>query len=327
MTDMLLEQILARRAELHASGLDSSHAFDIAWLEERIRQWPAAWGDDLHVLVYGDFEPPTEAITYSPLRITVLPEKKTSTIIQAATVVLEAIVNVKDKSVPAITDAAKRINLLLGMWTLKGNSGCGWWSWITHPGGGGTVMKLTHADIDQATTALLQQPAEVLRKLEAALYWVREPRNLVLESYRPDILRTYSSYWNAFECLVEAVCIVNARPASTAAEKQSKINAFIEEHSGPLTAADIQDCYRNIVNPGFAAKADHALEECFGSRGPSYFEECFRRMPKEDRLYDIRNAINHGDIDAENPHELLRVSAKLSRLMRMVWPMFRRFII
>jgi hypothetical protein len=57
---------------------------------------------------------------------------------------------------------------------------------------------------------------------------------------------------------------------------------------------------RIVVNRGFVGKASHALKMCFGSDGDRYTEECFRLSPKEEPLYDIRNAINHGDIDDEN---------------------------
>jgi hypothetical protein len=104
------------------------------------------------------------------------------------------------------------------------------------------------------------------------------------------------------------------------------VDEFVGKRGGHLTAVDVQECYRSIVNPGFVGKASHALNVCFGSTGDRYTEECFRLSPQEDRLYDIRNAINHGDIDAENPKELVRVDARLSRLWMIVWRMFGRFI-
>jgi len=242
--------------------------------------------------------------------------------------VLEATVKVKEKSVPALIDAARRINLLLGAYTLHGwgNAGCGWWSWLTHDSSGGVLTKLTHDGIERSIMGILKLPAEVRRKLEAALFWVREPRNLLLESYRPDVLRVYSSYWNAFECLVGAVGILKPRPKLTKSEKQAQIDEFVRQRGGKLTPEDIKDCYYNFVNPGFVGKASHALSVCFGNEGERYAEECFRLPNRHDRLYDIRNAINHGEIDAENPKELLRVEARLRRLWMIVWRMFRCFL-
>ena len=328
MTQAFPERMFARARELQGDGLDWLLANGIAWLEERVRQWPPAWGDDLRVLLYGDFRVPDSTLTYPSLGITVHPEKKENTIIKGAMTVLEATVKVQEKSVPALIDAARRINVLLGTYTLHewGNAGCGWWSWVTHDAGGGSLMKLTHDGLERSTTAVLSLRPEVRRKVEAAMFWVREPRNLFLQSYRPDILRVYSSYWSAFECLVEAVNVLRPRPTPSKPEKQAQIDDFVQQRGGRLTAADVQECYQNLVSPGFVGKASYALNVCFGDDGDRYAEECFRLSPQEDRLYNIRNAINHGDTDAENPNELLRVQARIRRLWMIVWRMFGCFI-
>lgn len=322
------ERMLARESELQGEGVDQLLAHGIAWLEERIRHWPPAWGDDLRVLLYGDFQVPDSSLTYPSLGITVHPDKKDNTIIRGAMTVLEATVMVEEKSVPALIDAARRINLLLGIYTLHewGNAACGWWSWVTHDTGGGVLTKLTHDGIERSTLAVLALAPKVRRKVEAAMFWVREPRNLLLESYRPDILRIYSSYWNAFECLVEAVDLLKPQETYSKAKKQAQIDEFVKHREGRLSAADVQECYQQLVNRGFVGKASHALNVCFGSDGARYATECFHRSPKGDRLYDIRNAINHGEIDAENPRELLRVQARLHRLRMILWNMFGRII-
>ena len=110
------ERILARARELQDDGLDWLRAHGIAWLEERIRLRPSAWGDDLSLVLHGDFQPPDSTLSYPSLRITVHPMnvKKDNMIFKGAMTVLEATVKVKEKSVPALIDAARRINLLLG---------------------------------------------------------------------------------------------------------------------------------------------------------------------------------------------------------------------
>ena len=328
MADAFPERIFARARELESNGLDRLLADGVAWLEERIRQWPPAWGEDLHILIYGDFQVLDSALMYPTIGITVHPEKKNNTIIRGAITVLEATVKIEGKSVPALIDATSRINLLLGAYTLHewGNAGCGWWSYVTHDSGSSVSMKLTREGIEQSTAAVRNLSPEIRRKIEAAMFWVREPRNMVLESYRPDVLRVYSAYWNAFECLVEAVNILTPCSSPSKTEKQAKIDHFVQSRGGRLTAADVEDCYRTLVNPGFVNKASHALNVCFGHTGDSYANECFRLSPRKDRLYDIRNAINHGDIDAENPNELLRVQARLPRLWMIIWRMFGHFI-
>jgi hypothetical protein len=164
-------------------------------------------------------------------------------------------------------------------------------------------------------------PEPVARKVRSALYWVREPRQLMMEAHRSDVLRVYAGYWNAFECLVEAVCLLRPQPKLGRAEKQEAIDTFVACRNGKLDAAAISECYKTFVDPGFVAKASHALKVCFPDRADQYVVECFRMKPEQDRLYTIRNAINHGDIDADNPSELLRVEDRRGRLWMIVFGM------
>jgi hypothetical protein len=107
----------------------------------------------------------------------------------------------------------------------------------------------------------------------------------------------------------------------SAQEKQTLIDEFLRDRGGKLTAQDVQDCYRDVIDTGLRGKAMHALTVCFGEQGKSYAKECFQLPDKSNRLY-IRSAINHGSIDAENPSELVRVEARLHRLWMIVWRMF-----
>ena len=68
-------------------------------------------------------------------------------------------------------------------------------------------------------------------------------------------------------------------------------------------------------------KASHALRVCFADHADQYVVECFRMKPDEDRLYNIRNASSHGDVDADNPSELMRVEDRHGRLWMIVFGM------
>lgn len=322
MDDM--ELALKRVRELQAQGLDWGHAWAKMNLEQRIERWPSGWGDDFHILIYGDFEPPTEDLHFSTLGITVNHLKRENTIIKSAMSVLEASIKIEDKSVSAIVDAIRRINLFLGIFTLIewGNGSIGWWSHITHGGGGCAIIKLGEKDLNPIICAFLELPKPVKQKMDAALYWLKEPRNLLYESYRSDLLRVYSAYWNAFECLVDATNLIKQPSKLSRTEKQKRIDDFIEARGGRLTSEDIATCYLEIVNPGFKNSASHALRACFPSDADRYISECFEIREKRDRLYQIRNAIDHGDIDAENPEELIRVESRLVLLQGIVWGMF-----
>jgi len=322
MDDM--ELALKRVKELQAQGLDWGHAWPKRNLEQRIQRWPTGWGDDFHILIYGDFEPPTEDLHISALGITVNHLKREGTIIKSAMCVLEASVRIEDKSIPAIIDAIRRINLFLGVFNLIewGNGSIGWWSHITHGGGCCAMVKLGEKDLNPTICAFLELSKPVKQKVDAALYWLKEPRNLLYESYRSDLMRVYSAYWNAFECLVDATNLIKQQSKLSRTEKQKRIDDFIEARGGRLTSEDIAMCYLEIVNPGFKNSASHALRVCFPSDADRYINECFEMREKRDRLYQIRNAIDHGDIDAENPEELIRVESRLVLLQGIVWGMF-----
>lgn len=204
-----------------------------------------------------------------------------------------------------------------------GNGACGWWSWITHGASAGADPNWpSQQELEGVVDGLLRLPSQVKKKVGAALYWIREPRNLVMDFYQNDLLSIYSGYWNAFECLVEAINILRPQQKLSKTEKQQRIDDFVSKRSGKLTANDIRECYQEIVNPGLVGKASHALRECFGPDAELYITECFRLPDKRQRLYDIRNSINHGEVDAENPEELHRIESRLVRLWLIVWRMF-----
>lgn len=309
--------------ELVARGHSMWHAHQLTEFERKIAEWPVAWGDDLIALIYGDFDPPTSELEVSNLGIIIEPEKITGSIITSARCVLKARVKIQEKSLSGVIDASSRLNTLLGILAVLnwGNSGSGWWSMMTHNWNGGVYATIESQRVQHVIEELKNLPVRVARNVRSALYWIREPRQLLWEGYRSDVLRVYAGYWNAFECLVEAVCQLRPPKMLSKAEKQAGIKAFIDARGGTLDAASVSECYKSYVDPGFVAKASHALNTCFPERGSQYVDECFRMKPRKDRLYDIRNAINHGDIDADDPRELLRVEDRHRRLWTIVFGM------
>ena len=327
-SDYLFLEYTKRAQKLKGTGLHFIQAHGIASLELRIKQWPKDWGEYLQVLIYGDFQPLEAPLEISSLGIVIHPEKLENTVIRSALCVHKAIVTINEKSVSALIDAAQRINVFLGARTLVGwgNGTCSWWSFVTHGTASGAMTVLDHKDLPMAIDGIQSLPPELRLKLDSALYWVREPKNSIFEFYRNDILRIYSAYWNAFECLVEAVNIIKPRNKRSKKEKQQLIYRLVENNSGKLTPKIIEECYKEVVNPGFVAKASHALTICFEEKAESYINECFRLAEKNNRLYEIRNAINHGNIDAENPNELIRVESRINELWMIVWRMFGKLI-
>lgn len=321
-----VEKLFERARELQDGGLDWLQAVGRADLELMFAEWPSTWGDDFQVLLYGDFDPPESDLEFEHLGIRVLHEPFEKSVIRARTV-LRARIRMTERSVDALMDAIRRLNVLLGAWTLVtwSNSAVGWWSHLTHSGGGGMGGSFGDNDhFSNAVEGIAVLDESIRPKVDAALFWVREPQRMMWE-HRPNLLGKYAAYWNAFECLVDAVAILRPQPKDSPSVKQERVTSFLKEHGGALTLPQVVDCYR-IVNPGFRAKASHALTVCFGDAAPRYIEECFTLADKDNQLYAIRNAINHGDVDAENPDEQLRIQSRLRRLWMIVWGMFARLI-
>ncbi len=343
--------------ELMTTGMPEGRAEGIAMLEHRITAWPPEWGNELIVLLYGDFVPPAKPLHFAELGIVVEAEKITHSIVKNVMCVLRARVKVKERSIAGVVDAVDRINTLLGIAAVVawGNCGSGWWSLVTHGTLGGVLATLDDEDIEHVTNHMKKLPPKVVQRIKAALYWIREPRQMVMERYRLDVMRTYAGYWNAFECLVDAVCLLKPQPKVSKNEKQDRMNRFLAERRGKRdsklsfddptqnwqtvvsanfvgresqwSVEDIIDCHHSFVSPGFVGKASYALRVCFPpEQAERYILECFKAKPCDDRLYNIRNAINHGDIDAENPHELIRVEDKHLRLWMIVFGMLGTLI-
>ena len=350
--DRMFKFIEEKTREKEAIGLSHMHALGIAMLEERILRWPPEWGNDLVVILYGDFIVPAEPLIFQHLGIKVEAGKVDSDLVKSAMCMLTARVTVKEKSVSGLQDAAQRINTLLGIsgainWGINGS---GWWSHITHGSMSGSMNSLDHDKIEKVCAHANQLLPEVSRRVRAALYWIREPSQMMMEGYRNDILRVYAGYWNAFECLVDAVCLVQPQSKISKSEKQSLIDQFVSNHgSAPrtenftsnyqlfvdtnfigtaihLSVSDLTECYRTFIDPGFVAKASHALRVCFPDTAERYIIECFKAKPKEEQLYAIRNSINHGDINADNLTELIRVESKHHRLWMIVFGILGSFI-
>ena len=89
-----------------------------------------------------------------------------------------------EKTVAAVNDASRRLNLLVGVLSST-NRGAPirWWSYVTSSSGGGIGYTLGAND-PSATLALIQLLApEPQASVSAALYWIREPRGMLLEHH------------------------------------------------------------------------------------------------------------------------------------------------
>lgn len=315
-------------------GLNFWQALDRAQLEQNIDNWPVAWGNRILVVIYGDFLPPSEDVTFSELGITINHENKKGSKFQSAMCVLDLWITVKERSESEVMDAIRRLNIFLGSWSLSGGcSSCNWCCSLIHGliGKGAGFAEIDFRSLEGVCNAFLNLPdiGDLRFKVSSALYWVRASRSATMngKTYGNDSISIYFGYWNAFECLVDAVSIIkpsSLQESEKREEKQGKINAFIKERISEhetLTAKDIQECYNTIINTSFRGKATYVLTVCFSDPDP-YIRDCFGMPNKEDNLYNIRNAIDHGVIDVNDPKEILRIERRFIQLYRIVRNMF-----
>jgi len=132
-SDQVITGLFNRAAELQKIGLSWLAAVETSDLEARIARWPKDWGDDLQVLIYGDFDAPDHDLDYPEFGITVEAGVRENTVIKTALCVVNARVKVRDRNLSAVLDAVTRLNTFLGIWTILdwGNRGIGWWCHLT----------------------------------------------------------------------------------------------------------------------------------------------------------------------------------------------------
>ena len=62
--DERMQQMRARENELLAQGMGIHQASGIASREYRLGDWPEAWGNELEVFLFGDFNPPNADLVF-----------------------------------------------------------------------------------------------------------------------------------------------------------------------------------------------------------------------------------------------------------------------
>jgi len=301
-----------------------------ARLETQIARWPENWGGKMEFLIYGDFQAPARKLEVRSLGIIVYPEVQEHWFFKPPLTVLRASIAVEEKTARGILNVARKINILLGSRTItaRGNEAIGWWSQVTHDEGRmGFARPFDVCPIIPLVDSLLSHPENVQQRIRSAMYWVYASKTFFTDVGTGDaILRMYTGYWNAFECLLEAISLLHPMSKPCKAAKQRQIDTFVSGKCGKLTAEDIETCYRSIVDPGLRRKAEHVFDICFAKDSQRYLTECFTRSPPQMSLYGIRNSINHGDINVCNHIEMARVRDAKGRLWVIVCRLFAHLL-
>ncbi len=177
---------------------------------------------------------------------------------------------------------------------------------------------------------MLQEPVATLTW--RTLWWIRHARDDEFTGQQhSSLFLIYLSYWNALERLVEAVERLQPPTKLTRKEKNDAVAAFSAGLTSPPSAEDVQKCYHELVNPGLKRRARHAFE--FAERTlPAFsadeaFEMCFERTPIDERLYNVRNDIDHGNVVEFDLVTRQRVQKCLDELSLIVLGLLRAVVV
>jgi len=323
MEDTFGERLLKAARKLHEEGKTWYEAYELADLDERIKQWPKDWGDDLHVSLYGGLEI-QEKVDLPDLGITIDPKKsspKEGSYIFGAPYDYVAKVRVPQKDLASYLDGISRVEKFLSAWRMTDWGGAAIQYWCHFfPIDAQVVSCLDTkklSDIKKTLSITEQYTDHQQTLIYRAVWWLRQCEIPIYNNPYPSVFGKYLSYWNAFECLTEAVCDKWKLTKGTKEQKNKIIQSYVAKHQ-TLTIVDIDELYNRVVSPGFRTQAKHALNICFGVVGAQYYEECFMKQPEDSRLYQVRNDIAHGNIVEYHLDTRRRVEKALRRLWVIV---------
>lgn len=133
-----------------------------------------------------------------------------------------------------------------------------------------------------------QLETEERRKLASVLWWYRKASSTAYYS----VFDSYTAYWNCLEIL----CGVSGSKSNQGEETDKKIETYLKSKK-KITTGHILHCYNNFVNYSIKEQMKDALKTMTGiDQALEVIYQCFEIKPEEDRLYQIRNDINHGNI-------------------------------
>jgi hypothetical protein len=304
-------------------------------LQEQIAAWPEEWGDYLHVSLFGAIDV-TSDVTIPELGIEVSSQREMGTFVFHNFWTFPCRIKVPSKDWEGVSDAITRLESFLNAWHI---ATCR--SGATPTLGAGSAIHY-YCSLLSAPYAVLSQLVEeipqiklfldgcnrhgeqIYFKIMRAAWWMRQARHDLL-SGAPNIsiFSLYSSYWNAFECLVDVACKLIPPKQLSQADKTKQLQQYFSALTRSPEPEDILLCYNNIVNPGFRHKVQHVFSLIIDKEaGDRLYSECFTKDPEADRLYRIRNDIDHGNIAEYDMNTRIRVLNGLERLREIVLPLF-----
>jgi len=154
------------------------------------------------------------------------------------------------------------------------------------------------------------------RRLAGAIWWYRKACSTAYYS----IFDSYTAYWN---CL-EIMCNVAGSKVHKGTEVDDAIQEYLKGRA-EVKAGHILHCYNNFVNYSIKEQMKDALKDLIGEEQASQVTyQCFEIKPEEDRLYQIRNDINHGNIRENSGPAYERVYFRGMLLWNIVMELLHR---
>lgn len=313
--------IFERMKDFEPEGIPRTHAMLRAQLEDRVRKWPKDWGDDLVAIIYGDFRAPSEDLKFGNLGIVIESAENPKYPTFGGLCARAARVRISEKSVTAVADGFRRLNQLIGILSAADYGiSLRWWCYL-FDGGGGKIGNLESDTVQSLLIRWLILPDAVRRRVDAAMYWIREGRTLFREERR-EHFTAYAHYWNALECLVYAAEEMQPIKLDRRDVRRSRIREGIRDATENELFETLKELYQTTVSPTFRMRAEHAWKWLVPGEAEEFVVDCFETRPGRPSLYSVRNQINHGSIDVDDPETLFMIEGRIGDLGRTVWTTF-----
>jgi len=326
-----VDEFVNRFSELQKQGVPIGEAWEVSRLELNLSSWPKAWGDYLHVSLYGGIQVPHD-IEIPSIGIYVSSEMEKGDFVFGAKFCYDCRIKVKNKNKDGFWDAISRLENFLNAYSVvsllsgvsptqgAGNSIHYYCQLTADFGAANRVIEQYVEKVLIVLSNLEKFPLKQYQILIRAMWWLRQARHDILSGNgTPSIFALYLSYWNAFECLIAVTCDIFPMTKLSSSSKKKKVSEFFRNLTGEPTPSDIARCYHEIINVGIAERAKHALLSIFKPEiAEQLYQDCFTCTPEDKRLYKIRNDIDHGNIVEYDFPTRIRVINGLSKLQEIL---------
>jgi len=154
------------------------------------------------------------------------------------------------------------------------------------------------------------------KKVTSALWWYRKACAAAYYS----VFDSYTANWNCLEIL----CSVSGSRINKGSKVDEAIQNYLKGRKR-IKAGHILECFNKYVNYSIVRQMKDALTNEIGKeQAKQLVYQCFEILPEENRLYQIRNDINHGNIHENSERNYERVYLRGMLLSEVVMMLLYR---